>query len=381
MRKSATLSGEKFTTMTEKIDTASILQVGSALILATLLPGCSSIDAVSYDAPKAPAMTGVMSPNQELTHAKLIAEGKIPSPETVTPDDKGNIYSGSAKDGKIWKISVRPGEPEKVTLFADPGGSTLGHRFDAAGNLIVCNKGLGLLSIAPDGKVTTLTNQVDGKPIGYADDLDIAKDGKIYFSDATDKFVKGDSMVASGFDMLEARPHGRLLVYDPVDKSTKVLLDGLYFANGVTLSCKQDYVLVNETFRYRVARYWLKGPKKGQRDLLIDNLPGAPDGIRTSSNCTFWVALPAKRSDLVDNLHKQPGVKNFVSTLPASWWLKADPYGLVIEVDEDGKILKSLHDPTGRIYMISNATQKDDNLYIGCIRGSSVAVYQLPHTK
>jgi sugar lactone lactonase YvrE len=366
--------------MTQKMSISAYLLTGIGLA-SVLLSGCASIDAVSYDAPAAPAMTGAMAPNQELTKAKFLAEGKIVSPETVTPDGKGNVYSGSAKDGKIWKIKLTPDGQGKITLFADPGGCTLGHRFDRTGNLIVCNKGLGLLSIAPDGKVTTLTDQVDGKPIGYANDLDIADDGKIYFSDATDKFTTGDSMVASGLDMLEARPHGRLLVYDPVDKSTKVLLDGLYFANGVTLSCAQDYLLVNETFRYRVARYWLKGITKGQHDYLIENLPGAPDGIRTSPNCTYWIALPAKRSDLVDNLHKHPLVKDFVSTLPASWWLRFEPYGLVIEVDRAGKIVRSLHDPTARIYMVSNATQKDDNLYMGCIRGKSVGLYKLPHSK
>ena len=36
--------------------------------------------------------------------------------------------------------------------------------------------------------VETLTDSVDGTPILYADDLDIADDGIIYFSDASTKF-------------------------------------------------------------------------------------------------------------------------------------------------------------------------------------------------
>jgi sugar lactone lactonase YvrE len=348
--------------------------------LLAVLSGCSTIDAARYDAPVAPPFVGAMAPNQELTRVKIIARGKIPSPETVAPADNGDIYTGSAIDGKIWKISFTRDGQEKISLFADPGGCSLGLRFDKKGNLIVCNKSLGLLSISAHGKVTTLTNQAGGIPIGYANDLDIASDGKIYFTDASDKFYKGDSMVASGFDMLEARPHGRLLVYDPRDKSTNVLLDGLYFANGVTLSCKQDYVLVNETFRYRVSRYWLKGPKTNQHDYLIENLPGAPDGVRTSARCTYWIALPAKRSGLVDQLHQHPQIKNFISLLPASLWLRADPYGLIIEVNEKGQIIRSLHDPTGHIFMVSNATEKGDSLYLGFIRGSALASYKLSKT-
>ena len=39
-------------------------------------------------------------------------------------------------------------------------------------------------------------------------------------------------------------------------------------------------VYVAETGRFRVRRYYLKGEKAGQTDILIDNLPGVPDNLR-----------------------------------------------------------------------------------------------------
>ena len=69
----------------------------------------------------------------------------------------------------------------------------------------------GLLSIDPNGTVTVLATEVKGTPIGFADDLDIAKDGIIYFSDASTRFSYHDVML----DWFELRPHGRLLSYDP----------------------------------------------------------------------------------------------------------------------------------------------------------------------
>ena len=57
---------------------------------------------------------------------------------------------------------------------------------------------------------------------------------------------------------------GRLLCYDPATRKATTLLRGLNFANGVAVSHDQTYVLVNETGSYRVVRYWLEGPKKGQ---------------------------------------------------------------------------------------------------------------------
>lgn len=60
---------------------------------------------------------------------------------------------------------------------------------------------------------------------------------------------------------MQGRAAGRLLAYDPKTRATRVLLGGLFFANGVALSGKEDFVAVAETGSWTVRRYWLKGPK------------------------------------------------------------------------------------------------------------------------
>jgi len=72
-----------------------------------------------------------------------------------------------------------------------------------------------------------------------------ASDGSVYFSDASTKF-ENDKWV---LDLLEAKPYGRLLKYDPITRKTTVLLDGLWFANGVALSAKEDFILICETWK------------------------------------------------------------------------------------------------------------------------------------
>ena len=93
--------------------------------------------------------------------------------------------------------------------------------------------------------------------MGFADDVDVARDGMIYFSDASSKFGPNEYML----DMLENRPHGRLLRYDPATKETSTLLDELYFANGVALSQNEDFVLVAETYRFRIHALLAQGRK------------------------------------------------------------------------------------------------------------------------
>ena len=124
----------------------------------------------------------------------------------------------------------------------------------------------GLLSVAPDGKIKVLTKEAGGIPIGLANDLDIAVNGTIYFSDSSMKY----SSVMK--DLMEHRPYGRLLAYCPRTKKTRMLLDKLYFANGVALSVDESFVLVSEMWKYRVRRYWLEGPMKGKSDIFIENL-------------------------------------------------------------------------------------------------------------
>lgn len=46
----------------------------------------------------------------------------------------------------------------------------------------------------------------------------------------------------------------RLLRYDPVTKTNTVLMDRLHFANGVALAADESYILVAETFKFRIMR-------------------------------------------------------------------------------------------------------------------------------
>jgi sugar lactone lactonase YvrE len=140
--------------------------------------------------------------------------------------------------------------------------------------LIAADAFRGLLSIAPDGTITELAIEADGVPIRYADDVDVAADGKICFSDASTKFVakKRGTYEASLLALMEHGGHGRLLVYDPATGVAKTLLDGLNFVNGVAVSHNQKSVLVNETWGCRVIRFWIAGPKKGKSEILIGSL-------------------------------------------------------------------------------------------------------------
>ena len=104
----------------------------------------------------------------------------------------------------------------------------------------------GLLEISEDGVVKLLTDEAEGIGFKLTDAVDVAVDGMIYFTDASYKYSLKDFI----WDILEGRPHGRLLSFDPSTQETKVLVRDLYFANGVVVSPDQTFLIFCETFMY-----------------------------------------------------------------------------------------------------------------------------------
>ncbi len=350
-----------------------ILKGIGILLLATLaylLLWPSPIDPAAFSPPVPPPMTGVLEMNEKLRDTEIIAAGKLRGPEDVDVDSEGRVYAGM-EDGRV--VRVLP--DGAIETFADTGGRPLGMEFDAEGNLIVADGIRGLVSIDPQGSVSVLTNSADGVPFGFADDLDIATDGRIYLSDASDEFGVGEYL----YDMLEARPHGRLLRYDPATGETESLIDEMYFANGIAVSEDDRFVLVNETYRYRIRRYWLKGDKAGTNDIFIDNLPGFPDGVSRGSGGRFWVAMFTVRNSTADSLHPRPWLKGVLAKLPSFMWPRPEPIGLVLALDEQGQIVESLQDPGGRVVKeVTSVHEHAGALYFGTLRGDRIGKYTLP---
>ncbi len=322
----------------------------------------------AYLPPPAPELVGVLAPNNLLQQAEILGAGEAKAPEDVDQDAEGWVYGG-LEDGRIIRLNN-----DQVETFADTGGRPLGLHFDMAGDLVVADAMQGLLLIEPDGKITQLVTEVDGVALGFTDDVDIAADGSIYFSDASTKWAFPDYKS----DLLETRPYGRLIRYEPASGEVETLLKDLYFANGVAVSEDEDYVLVNESWTYRVLRYWLTGPRAGQMDAFSDNLPGIPDGISrgrhpVTGEPLYWVALATPRNNLVDRIHPYPWLKKLIMSLPAALQPKPVHYGLVLALNAEGEIIKSLHDPEGEtLYQVTSVQQVGDNLYFGSLQNDRI---------
>ena len=158
-----------------------------------------------------------------------------------------------------------------------------------------------------------------------------------------------------------------------------MLLDDLYFANGVAVSPDGAFVLVNETARFRVRRYWLAGPRHGESEVIIDNLPGFPDGISSNGAGVYWLALVSPRNPLLNNLGLHPFVRKMIVQLQEAMQPAPERHAFVLGLDASGNVVHNLQSDAADAYApITSANEFNGVLYLGSIERRAVARVRAP---
>jgi sugar lactone lactonase YvrE len=341
------------------------------VLMAYLLTWPIPIQPVSWLAPKAPGYQGPHAVNDKLAQLNLIELKGEEGPEHIAIGPDGKLYTTVAS-GKILQMNPDGSEQKE---FANTGGRVLGFDFDAKGNLIAADAFIGLLSISPQGKIAVLTEKVGNDPIRYADAVVVAKNGKMYFSDASTRFSPkewGGTFEASILDILEQSATGRILEYDSATNSTRILAQGLSFANGVALNQSETSLFVNETGKYRVWKIALDaqnlqlgdGTVPSGAKVLLQNLPGYPDNLMRGLDGKIWLGFAKPRNPTIDGFADKPWLRSLTLRLPRAMWPIPKAYGHVMAFDEEGRILKDMQDPTGSYPESTGVTETKDRLYI-----------------
>lgn len=341
---------------------ARVTAVGLALLGALWLWLPSPIDSVPFPPPRSPQLA--LPENTRLRGAEVLPLAGIVGPEDIAIRADGSLLVG-VEDGRI--LSVTWAAPPRIELFAHTGGRPLGLWLEGD-RLWVADGTKGLLVVEKDGRVASVVESVDGHPLRFTNSVVVASDGMVYFTDSSAKYGPKEYL----YELFEARPTGRLLRYDPRARATRTLLSSLFFANGVALSRKEDFLLVNETYAYRVVRYWLKGPRAGSAEVILENLPGFPDGLSRGRE-HFWLALFTVRNSFMDWLHGFPFLKNQLAKLPPLFWPKPAPHGYFLRFDEAGRPIASYQDPGGeRVREVTIARERGGFVYFGTLHGEWV---------
>lgn len=136
---------------------------------------------------------------------KKLADG-FKFTEGPAVDKQGNIFFTDIPNNRIHKWSL----DEKLTTFKEKTNKANGLFFYNKGNLIACvGGGRKLIAIDPKGSETVLVDKYKGKKLNSPNDLWIAPDGRIYFTDP--RYGKRDDIQQDGEHVYCLDTSGKLI--------------------------------------------------------------------------------------------------------------------------------------------------------------------------
>lgn len=348
---------------------------GAGLVLALLVGWLAfapvPIAPVAWVPPPDPGYTGVFAANTALTGAPELSVGGRKGPEDLALDTLGRLYTGT-EDGWILRIDTADAVPVEIV---NTGGRPLGLEFHADGRLLVADAHRGLLAVDVDaGVVTVLCDEVDGSPIVYADDVDVDRAGRIWFTDASTHFSpqdNGGTYPASLLEIFEHAGSGRVVVFDEALNQATVVADGLTFPNGIARHPDGTQMIVAETGSNRLMSIPIGAASLVSATVFVDALPGFPDNVQRDGD-VLWVGLVSARSAPADLLAPWPGLRKVVQRLPAFVRPAAVPYGHVLGI-VGSEVKYSLQDPSGEVAKTTGALRWNGELWISSLEEHSLS--------
>jgi sugar lactone lactonase YvrE len=327
------------------------------------------IDPVRWQPPPVEKLPDMPAPS--VTVVPLPGDG----PEDVVVDAAGQLWTG-LKDGRIVRI---PTDGSGPAVIADTGGRPLGLHIARDGRVLICDSHRGLLALDPAGGTSeVLVESVAGRRLNFCSNVTETPDGTIYFTESTSDFHFEDYTAA----IMEARGHGGLFRLDP-DGSVSTLVDGLYFANGVTPTADGSALVFAETQARRLSKYWLTGPQAGSVTPLAVNLPGMPDNLSTGADGRIWTAMVSEAIAAVEwLLPRAPIIRKLVWRLPERLQPQLQPEVWAVAFDPNSGAavagLRTHHPDFGAVTGVVEAAGK---LWMGTISFPAVAHVDLAATK
>jgi hypothetical protein len=182
--------------------------------------------------------------------------------------------------------------------------------------------------------------EVPKRALIVCDNLEVSEDGKrIYFTEPFD--YTGASVDDALDEALALAPNGRLWRYDTETDTTRLVAEGFHFINGVLCDLhpgqpREESVLVTQTSLFRLTRFYLRGPKAGRDEVVLDGITGLDDGMDRDAEGRIWLALFSDRSALLTWVHEHAWIKPLFMRVPARLLMALPQKTGVLVVSPDG---------------------------------------------
>ena len=204
-----------------------------------------------------------------------------------------------------------------VSVYRANSNYSNGNTRDRQGRLISCEHDTRRVTrTEPDGKITVLIDTFDGKPLNAPNDVVVASDNAIWFTDpgyGIDGFYEGHKD--------KAELPTRVYRLDPSTGQAKVAAEGIDRPNGLAFSPDEKILYVVDSGvthggRANIRAFTVEGDRLiGDRIFADGFAPGFTDGVRTDVDGNVWCSMGwadpkedgvrcyTPSGDLIGNIH------------------------------------------------------------------------------
>ena len=210
------------------------------------------------------------------------------------------IFSDYSQD-RLYKYV--PGKTPEV--YREDSHGANGNTMDRQGRLYSCEyKARRVTRTDRKGRIEILVDQFEGKRFNAPNDIVVRRDGHVYFTDPL--YTPLDQRDLDFFGLYHVEPNGRIEAIARLQTRP----------NGVTLSPDGNILYVGNTNDRNVRAYDLSRSGKASNErVVISDLPGGPDGIRTDAKGNLYltsrgIAVYSPRGQLLGRIELPGNARN-----------------------------------------------------------------------
>lgn len=204
------------------------------------------------------------------------AEGPAWSPE-------GFLLFSDTVTNKLHKLF--PGQ--KDSEFAEIPGGPIGNAYDSEGRLYTCEfRERRITRTSKNGKVEVLAARFEGKRLNAPNDIVVRRDGHVYFTDPAFGSQQ-DTRELDFYGVFHLTPKGEM---EAIAK-LKTRPNGLALSpNGRTLYATDSDAKCVRAYDLGRGGDLDRGSPGSEGRVVVEKIPGVPDGIRTDEKGNLWMA-------------------------------------------------------------------------------------------
>ncbi len=237
--------------------------------------------------------------NWSVDRSQISFVGKeLQRPECLLAERDGTLWSADARGGVVridpdgTQTIIAPKREiaaETATFenrFMNAQGSLPnGMTFDSNGDFLIANFGTDTLDrMTRDGKLTTILDNIDGRPLGKCNFVTRDSQGRIWLTVTTQMVPWTKHVQMMSHD-------GYIAVID--EHGARIVADGLCGTNELRFDANEKWLYVPETTAHRITRYRVHDDGRlTHREIYgPSDIGGFCDGIAFDAYGNLWSAL------------------------------------------------------------------------------------------